>query len=202
MSESQTSPEPEPVEPRTTYIKFFAGVNPNTIRALMQAVESKRLEGTERFVILISSPGGDVHSGNSAYHFLKGLPEEVITHNYGSVDSIAGVIFCAGDKRYSSPHARFLIHGVNVNFFQNTSLEEQQLQEKMNSLKIDIENIAGIIASTTGKEESEILQSMKDRKTLSPEEAKDFGLITEIKEELIPENADLISIYDPQQPKR
>jgi len=202
MSESQTPPEPEPEEPRTTYIKFFASVNQNTIRALMQAVELRRREGSKRFVILISSPGGDVHSGNSAYHFLKGIPEEVITHNYGSVDSIAGVIFCAGDERYSSPHARFLIHGVNVNFLQNSSLEQQQLQEKMNSLKIDTENIAGIIASTTGKEESEILQTMGDRTTLSPEQAQEFGLVTEIKEELIPENADLIGIYDPQQPKR
>jgi len=197
MSESQTPTEPEPEEPRTVYIKFFASVNRDSVRELMQAVESGRREGIERFVILISSPGGDVFSGNSAYHFLKGIPEEVITHNFGSVDSIAGVIFCAGDERYSSPHARFLIHSVVANFIQNTALEEAQLQERINGLVIDTNNIAGVIASTTGKTEAEILQAMRDRTTLSPEEAQEFGLISEIKEELIPENANLISIYDP-----
>jgi len=67
----------------------------------MQVVQQKLKEGTGRFVILISSMGGNVFSGISAYNFLKGIPAEVWTHNFGSTDSIAVVLFCAGSKRFS-----------------------------------------------------------------------------------------------------
>ena len=183
---------------KTVYIKFYATVDNNSVNALMSAVEQKLKEGVERFVILISSVGGNVFHGLSAYNFLVGIPAEVITCNFGSVDSIASVIFCAGSKRYSVPHARFLLHGVSANFVQNSSLEEKQLEERLKGLKIDIENIAGVIAFTTKKTEDEIRQAMIDRITISPEEAQKFGLVHEIKTQLLEKDAELITISNPQ----
>ena len=97
---------------KTIYIKFFAGIDPNTIAKLTTLVQQKLREGVERFVLLISSPGGNVFAGLSGYNFLKGIPAEVITHNFGSADSIATVLFCAGSRRFCVPHARFLLHGI------------------------------------------------------------------------------------------
>src|SRR5690348_2301756 len=119
----------------TCYIKFFAQVDDGSINALMQVIEKKLGEGVQRFIILISSVGGSVFHGVSAYNFLKGIPAEVITHNFGSVDSIANVIYCAGSTRYSVPHARFLLHGVTANFSQGAGLEEKQLLERLKGLQ-------------------------------------------------------------------
>ena len=37
-------------------------------------------------------------------------------HNIGSIDSIANVIFLAGQKRYAAPNSSFLFHGIVMNF--------------------------------------------------------------------------------------
>ena len=87
--------------------------------------------------------------GLSAYNYFKGLPVSIITHNFGSVDSIGVVLFCAGGKKFSVPQARFLLHSISAGF-RNERLEEPQLEERLKGLKIDIENIAKVIAENTG----------------------------------------------------
>jgi len=97
-------------------IKFFAPVIDVTINALMNAIDQQMKQGQRSFIILVSSPGGSVFHGLSAYNYLKGLPAEITTHNFGSVDSIGVVLYCGGKKRLSVPQARFLLHGVSANF--------------------------------------------------------------------------------------
>ena len=101
---------------QTFYIKFFAPVIQGTIAALMQIVDNKLKQGAKKLGLLISTPGGDVFQGLSAYNFLRGVPLEITTHNFGSADSIGVVLFCAGSRRLSVPHARFLLHGVQCHF--------------------------------------------------------------------------------------
>ena len=179
---------------KTVYIKFFAGIDENSVKTLMNIVEQKLKEGATKFVLLVSSGGGNVFAGITAYNFLKGIPVEVETHNFGSAISIALVLFCAGKRRYSAPHATFLLHGVESRFPQGVGLEEKQLEERLKGLQLDMENFAGIIAANTGKSEKEIMKAMLDRTTLNPEQAKEYGLVHEIKELLFERGAELISI--------
>ena len=179
---------------KTVYIRFFSPVNADTVNKLMSVIQQKLSEGVGRFVLLISSPGGDVHSGLSAYNFLKGIPAEIITHNFGSADSISSVIYCAGSKRFSVPHARFLLHGVSSGFGAGMALEEKQLEERLKSLRIDTENIAKVIAANVKKSEAEVKRDMLDRTTLNSEQAIEYGLAHEIKSELVEPGAEIISI--------
>jgi ATP-dependent Clp protease protease subunit len=181
-------------------IKFFAPVIDVTINALMSAIDGKMKQGITQFVILISSPGGSVMHGLSAYNYLKGLPVTITTHNFGSVDSIGVIVFCGGSRRLSVPQARFLLHGVSVGF-QNQRLEEKQLEESLKGLKIDMENIAKVIAANTGKDVEEVTNAMLERTTLNPEEAEAWGLVHEIKVELFEAGSEVISIHH-QQPQQ
>jgi len=174
-------------------IKFFAPVIDGTINALMDAIDQKMKQGATEFIILISSPGGSVLHGLSAYNYLKGLPVAVTTHNFGSVDSIGVVLFCGGSKRLSVPQARFLLHGVSASF-QNERLEEKQLEERLKALRIDIENIAKVIAANIGKPVQDVINAMLERTTLNPDEAKAWGLVHEIKSELFEAGSEVISI--------
>jgi ATP-dependent protease ClpP protease subunit len=186
---------------KSVVIKFFAPVTDVTINALMSAIDQKMKQGITNFIILISSPGGTVFHGLSAYNYLKGLPVTITTHNFGSVDSIGIVLYCGGSKRLSVPQARFLLHGVSANFEQKTRLEEKQLEERLKGLKIDIENIAKVIASNTGKSVEDVTNAMLERTTLNPEEAQDWGLVSEIKSELFKAGSEVISIQFQQQQK-
>jgi len=179
---------------KTVYIRFFAGIDPNTVKALMTMVDQKLKEGATKFVLLISSAGGNTYAGISAYNFMKGIPAQVETHSFGMADSVALVLYCAGDKRLSAPHATFLLHGVQANFPQGAALEEGQLTERLKGLQLDTENIAGIVAATTGKPEADVLKDMRSRTTLNPERALQYGLVHEIKELLFEKGAELLSI--------
>ena len=185
------------------YVRFLAPVVPETTDRLFKIIDQKVGSGVKKIHLLISSPGGSVFHGLSIYNYLKGAPIEVDTYNFGSVDSIGVIIFCAGKRRYSVPHARFLIHGVRFNINGNAAFDEKELEEHFKSLKIDQRNIAKVIADTCGKEIKEIENKMNDRTTLNPEEAKEYGLVHEIKSRLFPIDADLSVIGEingPQTP--
>ncbi len=184
-------------------IKFFAPVISDTVHDLLDAVDAHMKDGAREFVILMSTPGGNVHFGLSAYNYLQGLPVKIITHNFGSVDSIGLVLFCSGEVRYSVPQASFLLHGVSCGF-QNESLEEKELEERLKGIRIDSENIAKVIAASSGLAVDEVVDMMFERTTLDADEAKERGIIHDIKAELFGEGEEVISIqYQPdRQPPR
>lgn len=182
--------------PKPVVIRFFCNVDEYTIPLLLSAIDAKLQTGIDKFTVLISSQGGSVFHGISAYNYLKGIPAEIITHNFGSINSSASVVYCAGDKRYSVPHGTFLMHPVRAGFPQGASLVEDDMEERVKGLKLDSENIAGVISSATGKAEKEILDLMKTRTTLNPEQAKEFGIVQEIKEALFDPNSEIINISD------
>lgn len=186
---------------KEAYIRFLAPVIPQTAAALFQILDRKLKEKCERLHLMISSPGGSVFHGLSLYNFLRGAPIELFTYNFGSVDSIGVVIFCAGNRRFSVPHARFLIHGVAANFAGNQSLDEKGLEERLKGLQIDYKNIARVIADTCQRPAQKVQDDMNNRTTLDPQEAKEYGLVHEIKSELFPIDADLSVVGEMMQPQ-
>lgn len=183
-------------------IRFFAPVIDVTVNALMNAVDQKMKQGMDKFIILVSSPGGSVIHGLSAYNYLKGLPASITTHNFGSVDSIGIVLYCAGSRRLSVPQARFLFHGVNVQFRGEQNLEEKVLEERLKGLRVDMENIARVIAANSGKNAKDVTDAMIEGTMLYPEEAKSWGLVHEIKSELFEVGSEVIAIQFQQQPQQ
>jgi ATP-dependent Clp protease protease subunit len=175
-------------------IRFLSEINQQSANLLISVVEDLIRKGHKDILLLISSPGGSVFHGVSLYNFLKRSPINLETCNFGSVDSIATVVYCAGSKRYCVPNARFLIHSISFNIQGNASFEEKKLNEIINGLKLDRENIAKIIAENCKKKTEEIEKIMFEGKTYNPEEAKSFGLVTDIKEKLFEEGEEIIGI--------
>lgn len=182
---------------KTVYIKFYTNVNQNSVQKLMDAIEEKLKEGANKFALLISIRGGTVFDGITAYNYLKGIPAELVTHNFASpLSTIASLLFCAGGKRYCSPHATFLLHSIQTKLqhLSTGGLEEKQLEERLKKFKLDMENIIGILAEATGKKEEEIRKDMLASTTLTAKQAVKYGLAHEIREPLLERGAELVSI--------
>ena len=81
-------------------------------------------------------------------------------------------------------------------------MEEKQLEERLKGLRIDLENIAKVIAANTGKSVKDVTNAMLERTTLNPEEAKSWGLVHEIKSDLFETGSEVISIQFQQQPQK
>jgi ATP-dependent Clp protease, protease subunit len=178
----------------TPVIKFFAPVNEQTIQKLIAAVDDKVSAGATELTLLISTSGGSVFYGLSAYNYLKGLPLKLTTHNFGSVDSIGVPLYSSGDRRLCAPQARFLLHPVTMTFPNGGSYEELQLLEKIKSMRVDMDNFARVVAANTGKTERQILAAMRSRTSLDPENARAWGLVHEIRQELFPAGSEVTSI--------
>jgi len=187
---------------RPIVIRFFAPISEPTTNLLMEVVDSNIAKGNNNFVLLISSLGGTVFHGLSAYNYLKGVPATFVTHNFGSVDSVAAVLYCAGDRRLSVPQARFLLHGVSLGFGQQERLEEKQIEERLKGIRIDEENIAKVIAATIGKQMSDVVNAMHERTALNPDDAKKWGLVHEIKSDLFDAGSKVISIISQERVER
>lgn len=187
-------------QPKSVVIRFLAYIDANSINQLLATIDRQLQAGVEQIRLLISCPGGTVTHGLSAYNYLKGIPAEVITHNFGSVDSIGVILYCAGDYRYSVPHARFLLHSVSANFVQNERLNLKQVEERLKSLQIDTLNMAKVMAANTGQSVESVSAVMHEGITLNPEEAAEWGLVHEIRSELFEAGSQVISISGGNKP--
>jgi ATP-dependent protease ClpP protease subunit len=177
-------------------IKFFASVNPATGNQLMTAIDSCVRDGVREILLLISTAGGSVLHGVSIYNYLRMTSASVTTCNIGSVESIGLALYCAGSRRISARHARFLLHGVTATFGGHVHLEEKQLEERLKSVRIDELTIARIVAANSQRSYRQVLRAMRNRTTLSPEQAVSWGLVHSIEELTLPEGASLVSIHD------
>lgn len=183
-------------EPKTATIRFYAPVNEETVARLLNAVDTRIREGNKRIRLLISSPGGSVFAGLSAYHYLKGVPAEIVTHNFGTCDSIATVIYSAGSKRYAVPHARFLLHGVSATFPANLPVEEGLLEERLKVVQQEVRAIAAVIAETAKRPVEEVQQKIISRTVLNVEQALAWGLVQEVRAQLYEDGVQVVPIGD------
>ena len=143
---------------KTQYVMFAKGIDPDSVNELIGTVYTLSNDSDEVY-IFFNSNGGDVNAGIYCYNMLRSLPVVLTTHNVGNVDSIANVIFLAGEKRYVSPSAAFMFHSVYHQAQAGTSLDEKLLRETLNSVITDHKRIGSIFASRTSVtlEESDAL---------------------------------------------
>lgn len=180
----------------TSYIQFYCKVNYNSISYLISLVNQELKKGSKRFVILMSSPGGDVDAGISGYNYLKGIPAEVTTWNFGSIDSIALILFCAGEKRFAVPNARFSLHDISLDINKPTSFDIDKLDEYKKRIDIQRRTIAEIISKNSIKKISDIENAILETSVLDSEKAKEWGIINEIKERLFEAGVSIVEINE------
>jgi ATP-dependent Clp protease protease subunit len=126
----------------------------------------------------INSPGGVVSSGLSIYDTMQYIRSPVSTVCVGQAASMGSLLLAAGakDKRYSLPNSRVMVHQPSGGFQgQATDIEIHareilSLRARLNDIYVD----------HTGQSISAIEEAMERDRFMSPEEAKDFGLIDEV----------------------
>ncbi len=176
------------------YVKFSSPITPQTSQILMNFLSEQINKGQKEFYFLISSPGGSVNDGVMLHNFIRALPAKIIMHNIGIIDSIANVIFLAANERYANSNSSFLFHGVGFDIIQPERMDEKNLREKIAIIERDQKSIADIIAERTQLKEQEIIEMFFKAKTKSANEAKEAGIIQDIKLAIIPEGSQIISL--------
>lgn len=166
------------------FIKFFAPVNAKTATMLMGMVDRAVNDGCDAVTIWISTTGGSVFHGLSVHHYLKGLPINIRTHNFGSVDSIGVVMYLAGSERHCVPNSRFLLHPICENFHKDQSIEIPRIREILQRMQREQDSIAAIIASEIGKSTDEVGNVIAERTSFTAQEGIEFGLAHDVREQI------------------
>lgn len=177
--------------PTRCFIFFNAPITPETCQALQAALLQVKEKGQEAYIVF-STPGGHVQSGIALHQFIRGMPFKVIMHNIGNVDSIGAAIFLAAPMRYASPHSTFLFHGVAHG--ANGNLSRNQLKEALSMLEADQTRIADLIASRSKMRTEDVSALMITGETKDAIEARQLGIINNVKDFELPARAPTINI--------
>jgi len=182
------------------YISFCSEINQNSTEYFMAIIADQFNKGTRDFYILLSSPGGLIASGITLYNYLRSLPAKITMHNTGLVDSIGNVIFLAGEKRYAAPNSSFLFHGVFYNIVHPIRFDEKSSREQLKSIERDQKLINDIIVERTKLSKEDVNNMFLNAETKTPDEAKDLGIINDIKLVDIPKDAQIMQVILQQRP--
>ena len=128
----------------------------------------------------INSPGGLVTSGLGIYDTMQYIKPPVSTLCIGQASSIGSCLLAAGEKgkRFSLPNSRIMVHQPSAGF-QGQATDIEIHAKEILSLK---ERLNKIYSKHTKKNESEIKSALERDNFMTPNEAKDFGLIDEVVE--------------------
>ncbi|MDP7206882.1 MAG: ATP-dependent Clp protease proteolytic subunit, partial [Pirellulaceae bacterium] len=128
----------------------------------------------------INSPGGLVTSGLGIYDTMQYIKSPVSTLCIGQASSMGSFLLAAGEegKRFALPNSRIMVHQPSAGF-QGQATDIQIHAKEILSLK---ERLNKIYSRHTGKPIKEISQALERDKFMTPEEAKDFGLIDSVVE--------------------
>jgi ATP-dependent protease ClpP protease subunit len=207
---TQGTPAVQPATPAAApvVILFIAPITGDTIPRLMSLVTAQVTKGTTNITIAVSSGGGDTGAAFGAYNALKALQTQnphltITTVNIGSVASAAVLLFCGGKERYSLPNANFLIHGNGFDVPPGTRLEATTLQNSLSFVNSMNDQTIRIIANTTKKNKAEIEAAVSNQTILTPQQAKEWNLIQDIKPDFAPATATVltVSVQSPEEPR-
>ena len=128
--------------------------------------------------LYINSPGGLVTAGLGIYDTMQYIKPEVSTLCIGQAASMGSFLLSAGKKgkRFSLPNSRIMVHQPSAGYQGQATDIEIHANEVM-SLK---KRLNEIYSKHTGKDVEEIKSALERDNFMTPENAKEFGLIDKV----------------------
>ena len=163
-------------------IVFVVGPINDTVASLVTAqllfLESE--DPKKEISLYINSPGGLVTAGLGIYDTMQYIKPEVNSLCIGQAASMGSFLLAAGakGKRFSLPNSRIMVHQPSAGF-QGQATDIEIHANEVLSLK---KRLNEIYSKHTGKSVDEIKSALERDNFMTPDNAKDFGLIDKVVE--------------------
>jgi len=158
-------------------IIFLVGpINDNVASLVTAQLLFLESENPKKEIYLyINTPGGLVTAGLGIYDTMQYIKPEVSTLCIGQAASMGSFLLAAGanGKRFSLPNSRIMVHQPSAGF-QGQATDIEIHANEVLSLK---KRLNKIYSKHTGKSVDDIKKALERDNFMSPELAKDFGLI-------------------------
>lgn len=128
--------------------------------------------------VYINSPGGSVYAGLAIYDTIQYLTAPVNTMCMGMAASMGALLLAAGaeGKRSALPNSRIMIHQPSGGSQGTAADIEIQAREILYAR----ERLNKILAEHTGQTLQKIQEDVDRDRFMSPQEAKEYGLIDNV----------------------
>ncbi len=128
--------------------------------------------------LYINSPGGLVTAGLGIYDTMQYIKPDVSTLCIGQAASMGSFLLGAGTKgkRFSLPNSRIMVHQPSAGF-QGQATDIEIHAKEVLSLK---KRLNEIYSKHTNKSVDEIKSALERDNFMTPQNAKDFGLIDKV----------------------
>lgn len=141
------------------------------------ATQITRIDADE-IRVHINSYGGEVSEALAIMNTLMSHKARVTTIVDGFACSAASVILMAGDKRIAQSCSNILVHPASTIVAGNAA----QLRAEADDLDTVTEQSVTAYAARTGRSREEIVSLMAEDRFMAPEEALEWGFVTEIQD--------------------
>ena len=130
--------------------------------------------------LYINSPGGLVTAGLGIYDTMQYVKPDISTLCIGQAASMGSFLLSAGakGKRFSLPNSRIMVHQPSAGF-QGQATDIEIHANEVLSLK---KRLNEIYSKHTGKSVDKIKEALERDNFMTPDNAKDFGLIDKVVE--------------------
>ncbi|MDC0854039.1 ATP-dependent Clp endopeptidase proteolytic subunit ClpP [Candidatus Pelagibacter sp.] len=161
-------------------IVFVVGPINDSVASLVTAqllfLESE--DPKKEISLYINSPGGLVTAGLGIYDTMQYIKPDVSTLCIGQAASMGSFLLAAGTKgkRFSLPNSRIMVHQPSAGF-QGQATDIEIHANEVLSLK---KRLNEIYSKHTNKSVDEIKSALERDNFMTPENAKDFGLIDKV----------------------
>ena len=163
-------------------IIFLTGQINDTVASLVtaQLLFLEAEDPKKEIYFYINSPGGLVTAGLGIYDTMQYIKPEISTLCIGQAASMGSFLLAAGSKgkRFSLPNSRIMVHQPSAGF-QGQATDIEIHANEVLSLK---KRLNEIYSKHTGKSVDEIKEALERDNFMTPDNAKDFGLIDQVVE--------------------
>jgi ATP-dependent Clp protease, protease subunit len=131
--------------------------------------------------LYINSPGGSVTAAFAIYDTMQFVKPAVATICVGFAASAATVLLTGGapGKRAALPYSKILIHQPWIGQIGGQATD---IELHARDLIATRKQIAAIYAKTTGKDEEQILRDLDRDFYMTPEQAREYGIVDSVLE--------------------
>ncbi len=159
-------------------VLLFGEINEKAARETCAQLLALSEISSEPIRLVISSPGGHVESGDAIHDMIRFVAAPVKVLGTGWVASAGVHIYLAAarERRYCTPNTRFLLHqpmggiGGSAIDMEIEAREILRMRDRLNQ----------IIAKETGQAIERVAKDTDRNHWLSPEEARDYGIVSHI----------------------
>ncbi|MCR4318185.1 MAG: ATP-dependent Clp protease proteolytic subunit [Planctomycetes bacterium] len=149
---------------------------------IAQLLYLQKVNKSQDIHIYINSPGGSISSGLAIYDTMQFVQPPIATYCIGQAASMGALLLAGGTKgkRFALPHSRVMIHqpwGGTRGTAIDITIQAEEIAYQKKALN-------ALLSAHTGQTVERIEKDSDRDNYMSPEEAKEYGLVDEVFESM------------------